>query len=107
MPVGKEVDSSDFENEVTGADCPVVVDFWAPDCAPCLMIEPVLTSVGSKYEGSVKIVSVNVQKSRDLALRFGVRSIPTLLFFSGDRVVAQAIGNVGEKEILSKLSLII
>ncbi len=103
MPIGNELTSANFDAEVKTAGCPVVVDFWAPDCAPCAMIEPVLTSVNDRLGDSVKIMSVNIQESRDLALRYGVRSIPTLLFFKGDKVLAQVVGNVDEKEILTKI----
>ena len=98
-----EVTEGNFEQEVIKSQLPVVVDFWAPDCAPCAMLEPILTSLNDRLGDSVKIMSVNIQESRDLALRYGVRSIPTLLFFKGDKVFAQVVGNVDEEEILTKI----
>ena len=70
------IDSSNFQSDVLGSSEPVVVDFWAEWCGPCKMISPALEEISSEMEGKVKIAKVNVDENQDLAVQFGVRSIP-------------------------------
>lgn len=85
-----------FEQAVLGSDLPVVVDFWAAWCAPCQFLGQALESVGPGFAGRLKLVKVNVDESPALAERFGVMSIPTLIFFDGGRDVAEWSGGMGE-----------
>jgi len=80
----------------------VVVDFWAEWCGPCRMIAPVLEALAKDYKDKLKVVKINVDEEPDLAARFGIQSIPSLLFFKGGQMVKQQIGAV-PKHILEKI----
>ena len=86
------VTKSTYEAEVLKSDVPVVVDFWAAWCGPCRMQGPILEQVEKENEGKVKVVKVNVDEEGELAMTFGVQSIPTLLFYKDGRVINKAIG---------------
>jgi thioredoxin 1 len=87
-----KIDSSNFQSDVLGSSEPVVVDFWAEWCGPCKMISPALEEISSEMEGKVKIAKVNVDENQDLAVQFGVRSIPMLLMFKDGQIADQMIG---------------
>ena len=87
----KIVNTQEFD-EITAKDGLVLVDFFADWCGPCKMLAPVLEEVAAKYEGKLDIVKVNVDQSQDLAQRYGVMSIPTLIAFKGGKAVKQSVG---------------
>jgi len=95
------ITDANFENEVVNGGNAIVVDFWAEWCAPCLMIGPVLEELAAEYEGRVRVAKLNVDENPMTSARFGVRSIPTLLFFKSGKVVDQVIG-VAQKSLLQK-----
>lgn len=87
-----EITTDNFETEVLQSDVPVLVDFWAEWCAPCKMIAPVLTEISGEYEGKLKIGKLDVDHQGDLAIKFGVQSIPTLVLFKNGDEVGRKVG---------------
>jgi len=92
-----------FEQEVLKSDTLTVVDFWATWCGPCRMIAPVVEQLADEYDGKVKFVKVDVDEQQRYAGQFGIRSIPTLLFFKGGVVVDQVIGAVPKGTLETKI----
>ena len=86
----------DFEKEVVKSDIPVIVDFFADWCGPCRMLAPVFSKLSEEYEGEVKFVKINVDEAQELAVRFNVMSIPTILFFKNGEVAGQQMGALPE-----------
>ncbi len=91
-----------FEAEVVKSAIPVVVDFWAEWCGPCRMIAPILKELAKDYKDKLKVVKINVDQEPDLASRYTIQSIPTLLFFKGGQLVKQQIGAV-PRPVLEKI----
>lgn len=86
------VSDDTFDKEVLQAEGPVVVDFWAEWCGPCKMIGPLLEELSNELEGQVKIVKVNVDDNPKVAMKYGIRGIPTLLIFKNGQVAASQVG---------------
>ena len=103
MNTSIEINEANFETEVLKSTQPVLADFWAEWCGPCKMLGPVIEEIAAEQDGRVKVVKVNVDNNPQLAARFGVQSIPTLLYFLGGKVIHQTVGVVGKKAILGKL----
>jgi thioredoxin 1 len=100
----KYVSDASFESDVLKASEPVLVDYWAEWCGPCRMIAPALEELARDFEGKAKIVKVNVDDEQGLASQFGIRSIPTLLFFQGGKVVEQLVGAAPKDTLAAKLT---
>lgn len=98
-----EVNNANFETEVLKSTQPVAVDFWAEWCGPCKMLSPVLDEIAGEQAGRVKIAKVNIDENPELAARFGISSIPTVLYFVGGEVRDHTIGLVSKKAIVSRL----
>lgn len=94
-----ELNDSVFEAEVIGSDKPVLVDFWAPWCGPCKALAPVIDEISKDFEGKVKVGKVNVDENPEISMKFGIRSIPTLIVFKDGDVLEQVIGAVPKSEI--------
>lgn len=89
-----EVTDATFEDEVINSDIPVLVDFWADWCGPCKMIAPIVNDLSEEYDGKIKVAKLDVDASPQAAMKYGVRSIPTLLIFKGGSPVDTIIGAV-------------
>ena len=94
---------SNFDEIVTQGELPVVVDFWATWCGPCRMISPIIDKMSEKYDGRVNVVKCNVDESTDIPMKFGIRNIPTLLFFKNGELVGKLVGAVPQAEIEKKI----
>ena len=92
-----------FEEEVINSELPVLVDCWAPWCQPCLIVAPIVKEVAEEYQEKVKFYKLNVDEAQEIAARYGIMSIPTLLIFKGGEVVDQIIGAVPAEMIKEKL----
>lgn len=103
------VNSLNFEAEVLKSEQPVLVDFWAPWCSPCVMMTPVLEEVAKEMEGKVKIVKINTEESdcQDLAMKYQIQSIPNMKLFKGGQVVSEFIGFRPKVTLLDELKKII
>lgn len=92
-----------FDENVNGADKPVLVDFWAEWCGPCKAIAPILSELATELDDKVSIAKVNVDDNPELAMRFNVMSIPTILVFSGGEVHKRLVGAKGKSQLLQEL----
>ena len=95
--------TSTFDETIAAADTPVVVDFWAEWCGPCKMIAPILGEIATEQAGKVTIAKLNVDENPDLAMRFNVMSIPTLLVFNNGEVAKRLVGAKGKGQLLQEL----
>ncbi len=102
-----EITDQNFEQEVLSSDVPVLIDFWADWCGPCKMIAPAVEEIASEYEGKVKVGKLDVDSNPNVAARFGIRSIPTLLIVKDGKVAEQIIGAVPKKVITEKLDSVL
>lgn len=96
------IDRNNFQREVLNSDRPVLLDFWAPWCAPCRMVGPILDEIAEE-RSDVKVAKINIDEQPELASQFGVMSIPTLMVMKEGRIVQQAAGARPKAQILSML----
>ena len=101
-----KVTNENFE-ELKNGNLPFVVDFWATWCGPCRMIAPIVEELAKEYDGKIVVGKCDVEEADDVAMEFGIRNIPTLLFFKDGQVVDKLVGNVPKAEITSRLDAIL
>jgi thioredoxin 1 len=86
------VSDSEFQTKVLGSETPVIVDFWAPWCGPCRMVAPILEELAKDYDGKLVIVKVNTDENPQWAMKYGIQSIPTMLFVKDGQIVDRMVG---------------
>ncbi len=99
-----EFSGDNFETEVVNSDVPVLVDFWAPWCGPCKMIGPIIEELAGEFGDKVKIGKVNVDNNQDLAAKFGIRGIPTVMLFKGGESINSFVGVRPKEDLASALN---
>ena len=102
-----DVNDENFENIVINSDKPVLVDFWAEWCGPCKMLTPTIDAISEEYNEKSVIVKFNVDESPTIATKYGIRSIPSLLFFNKGEVAEQRVGAVSKEELTAVLDKLI
>ena len=102
-----ELSDSSFESEVINSEKPVLVDFWAPWCGPCRALAPVIEEISTDFVDKLKVGKVNVDDNPEISMKFGIRSIPTLMVFKDGEVQEQIIGAVPKSEIERALDKVV
>jgi thioredoxin 1 len=102
-----EVTDSNFEDVVLKSDKPVLVDFWAEWCGPCRLVAPIVAELGEEYKDQAVMAKMDVDSNPETAVKFGIRNIPTILFFKNGEVVDKQVGAVPKPVLASKLEAIL
>ncbi|MFZ5758497.1 MAG: thioredoxin [Thermodesulfobacteriota bacterium] len=97
------VTDADFEQQILKSDIPALVDFWAPWCGPCKAIGPMINELAGEYAGKVKIAKMNVDENPETPGKYGIRAIPTLIFFKNGSVADQITGAVGKTQLMAMI----
>ena len=101
MTAIKNCNENDFENEVLKSSLPVIVDFWAEWCGPCKMLTPILEELSNEMKNEINVVKVNLDENQDLAMKYSIRSIPTLLLFKEGNLIDTKVGLLPKNEIVT------
>jgi thioredoxin 1 len=94
---------SSFDQEISGSELPVLVDYWAEWCGPCKMIAPIIEEVAKDYQGKVKVAKLNIDENPQTPPKFGIRGIPTLMLFKGGEVEATKVGALSKSQLTAFL----
>lgn len=101
------ITDANFESEVIKSNIPVLIDFWATWCGPCKAIAPIVEDLAKEYDGKVKIGKVDVDDNQQIAIKYGIRSIPTLLIFKDGKLNSTIVGAVPKAQIVQKLIAVV
>jgi len=99
-----EFTDANFEAEVVGSEVPVLVDFWAPWCGPCRILDPIVEEIAGLYEGKLKVGKMNTDDNRETAAKYGIMSIPTIMIFKDGKVSERIVGAQPKKAIVDKIN---
>ncbi len=102
-----EFTDANFDAEVIKSDIPVLVDFWAPWCGPCKIVDPVVEEIAGEYDGRVKVGKLNTDDNREVAAKYGIMSIPTIMVFKGGEVKERIVGAQPKKSITEKIDSVL
>lgn len=103
----KEFNDNNFDEEVLSSNLPVVVDLWAPWCGPCKMLTPIIEDLAKDYNGKAKIGKINIDDSPDVASKYGINSIPTILFIKNGEIVEKQVGLLAKDPLKVKIDALI
>ncbi len=102
-----EFTDSNFESEVINSDTPVIVDFWAEWCQPCRMLAPTIDEIADEYDGRVKVGKLDTDSNREVSMKFGIQSIPTVIVFKGGEVAKKFVGLTPKDKFVEALDEIL
>jgi len=102
-----ELTDGNFATTIEGSETPVLVDFWAPWCGPCRLVTPVVEQVAEEYAGKLTVGKVNTDDNQQVASQYGIRAIPTLMFFKNGQVVDQIVGQVSRDALAERVDAIL
>jgi thioredoxin 1 len=102
-----EITDSNFDEIVMKSDKPVIVDFWAEWCGPCRMVGPIVNEIGAEYEGKAVVGKLDVDANPGVTMKFGIRNIPTILFFKNGEVADKQVGAVPKSALVNKLEALL
>jgi len=101
------VNETEFQNEVIKSNIPVVVDFFATWCGPCKLIAPILDQLAGEFDGAAKIVKLDVDQAKEVAIEYGIKSVPTLVFFKDGEIIDKVVGAQPKSELKSKIAAMV
>ena len=102
-----EVTETNFEELVLKSDKPVLVDFWAEWCGPCRLMTPIVEEIGQEYAGKVLVAKVDVDSNNSISAKYGIRNIPTILFFKNGQVADKQVGAIAKSALVNKLNALL